>query len=203
LAAPAHRKLGDCKCLVRILIRSRPSPRARWVARSACAWDHPGCICDFAAAAGMSVAATTRPTVMPGITLKRPGIRLSRATTLPRDGAGATSMTSKSSSQAGRRTTVQSRASSEREFDRSHVPTALTGKHHAIDLADFEIGRAQVRGCLRDQGRLPYTLLALPSRAARFTVSPITVKMLAVPASRSIRPSPGSRSETETGRSVD
>lgn len=45
--------------------------------------------------------------------LKRPVIRLSRATTLPRDGAGAISMTSKSTWQAGRRTTVRSRASSE------------------------------------------------------------------------------------------
>ena len=105
-------------------MRSGSLPRARWVARNACAWDHPGCICAFAAVAGTSVAATTLPTVMPGGTSKRPVIRLSRATTLPRDGAGALSMTSKSIWQARRRTTVQSRASSELEFDRILMPTA-------------------------------------------------------------------------------
>jgi len=64
----------------------------------------------------MSVAATSRPIVMRGSTLKRPVIR--GATTLLRDGAGAVSMTSKSIWQAGRRTTIQCRASSEIEFDR-------------------------------------------------------------------------------------
>jgi hypothetical protein len=49
----------------------------------------------------------------PGGTLKRPVIRLLRATTLPRAGAGATSTTSKSIWQTRRRTTVQFRASSE------------------------------------------------------------------------------------------
>jgi hypothetical protein len=110
-------KLGDRKCVVHILIRSRPLPRARWVARIACPWDQPGCICDFAAVAGMSVAATTRPIVTPDVTLKRRVIRSSRATTLPRGGAGATSMTSRSNWQARRRTTVQSRAFSEMKFD--------------------------------------------------------------------------------------
>jgi hypothetical protein len=113
-----RKNLGDCNCAVRTLNRSRSLPRARWVARIACAWDHPGCICGFAAVAVMSAAATSRPIVMPGGTLKRPVIRLSRATTLLRDGAGAISMTSKSIWQARRRTTVQSRVSFEIEFDR-------------------------------------------------------------------------------------
>src|SRR5664279_2604533 len=79
-------KIGGCKCAVHTLIRSRSLPRARWVARIASAWDHPGCICGFAGVAVTSVAATSRPIAMPGGTLKRLVIRLLRATTLLRDG---------------------------------------------------------------------------------------------------------------------
>ena len=134
-ALPLTGKLGDCKCDVHILTRSRPLLRARWAARSACACDHLGCIYDFAAVADMSVAATTRPIVMPGGTLKPPVIRLLKATILPRDGAGATSTTSKSIWQARHRTTVQSRALSETASSAKRTLQPRSGSKAALATA--------------------------------------------------------------------
>ena len=113
LRVKSDRKSGVRKCPARTPIKSGLSPRARSVARNACESDRVGCICDFAASAGMSVAAMIHPIVTPVDTLTPAVIRSSRATTRRKAGAGAISMTLKSIFRTRHRTMGPFRASSE------------------------------------------------------------------------------------------